>query len=123
MEATARAGLGAGGHARSLPPTANVVRTVALAVAVVAHTVVDPDAAGASSDPRVPGGGLSIATLEALLLAALGTVGAGTPRVFAARLCDQVSLDAIDEELRAVVVGPTEPAHVSLWVPFPETSR
>jgi hypothetical protein len=46
-----------------------------------------------------------------------------SPRVFAARLRDQVSLDAIDEGLRAVVAGPTQPAHVSLWVRCPETSR
>ena len=69
------------------------------------------------------GVGLSIATLEALLVAALCTVGAGTPRVFAARLRDQVSLDAMDEELRAVVAGPTQPAHVSIWVRCAEPSR
>lgn len=50
--------------------------TLVLAVARLAHAVVDPASSDAASAPGVPGGGVPVATFEALALSALAVTGA-----------------------------------------------
>jgi hypothetical protein len=50
--------------------------TASLAVARVVLAIVDPLSSHTTSDPRVPGGGIPVAVFEAVVLIALGVIGA-----------------------------------------------
>jgi hypothetical protein len=50
--------------------------TVTLAAARLGLAIVDPESSSTASDPLVPGGGIPVAAFEALVLTALGVIGA-----------------------------------------------
>jgi hypothetical protein len=50
--------------------------TVALAAARLGLAIVDPESSSTASNPRVPGGGIPVAVFEAVVLIALGVIGA-----------------------------------------------
>jgi hypothetical protein len=80
--------------------------------------IADPESSSATSGPQVPGGGVPVAAFEALVLAALGVVGA----VVASRQPRNDRLDPLRDPVLRRRGDPRQPSLWSLALEQPEPS-